>query len=200
MIVGEPKTKLELANQYLEFVVWKALKYSKEEYIKAICSEGKLPELLGVSYPTITALNKRIYPGITRCTRPITYILDYYNYKYCKSCDKCLLQANFDKNKSLPNNLHGYCKQCRSIDKKLNRGLYNSSSAKRHATKLKATPSWGQQGIKEFYTKCPKGYHVDHIIPLQGKTVCGLHVLNNLQYLPAQENLSKGNNYNDWDL
>lgn len=65
---------------------------------------------------------------------------------------------------------------------------------KRHAQKLKAIPKWADlKAIREFYKKCPEGYHVDHIVPLQGKTVSGFHVLENLQYLPAKENLSKGN-------
>jgi len=75
-----------------------------------------------------------------------------------------------------------------------NKDKYLEAWARRKAAKLKAIPSWANlEKIKEIYRERPKGYHVDHIIPLQGKNVCGLHVEYNLQYLPAKENLSKGN-------
>lgn len=47
--------------------------------------------------------------------------------------------------------------------------------------------------IKRIYLFRPLGHHVDHLIPLQGKNVCGLHIPANLRYIPAKENLSKGN-------
>lgn len=47
--------------------------------------------------------------------------------------------------------------------------------------------------VREFIASCPPDLHVDHIIPLNGPNVCGLHVISNLQYLPAPENLSKSN-------
>lgn len=85
-----------------------------------------------------------------------------------------------------------------------NRSKFNAKSAKRRASKLKATPNWLTKEefieIEELYEiaqafKLYTGqeYHVDHIVPLQGENVCGLHVPWNLQILEASENLSKHN-------
>lgn len=58
----------------------------------------------------------------------------------------------------------------------------------------RATPPWSDKVEVNFFDLgCPAGFHLDHILPLSGDTVCGLHVLENLQYLPAKENLSKSN-------
>jgi hypothetical protein len=72
-----------------------------------------------------------------------------------------------------------------------------AKTRKYQASKLRATPSWlTSEQIKEmqkFYINCPKGWHVDHIIPLQGKNVLGFHVPWNLQYLTASDNHRKSN-------
>jgi len=59
--------------------------------------------------------------------------------------------------------------------------------------------SWGQDGIYEFYEKCPVDMTVDHIIPLQGDLVSGLHVSWNLQYLTPSANSKKRNKINLMD-
>lgn len=79
-----------------------------------------------------------------------------------------------------------------------NKASVNAYNARRRANKASATPSWADLNkIKEVYKNCPIGYHVDHIIPLQGFLVSGLHTENNLQYLPIKENLTK---YNKFDI
>ena len=76
--------------------------------------------------------------------------------------------------------------------------------AKRRAAKIRATPTWLTKELnnqmeliyKEAFERSDLEnvkYHVDHIVPLQGGNVCGLHVPWNLQLLKADENWSKGN-------
>jgi hypothetical protein len=74
---------------------------------------------------------------------------------------------------------------------------YRSIQARQTGLKRKKrTPMWADvDAIKKFYREKPEGYHVDHVIPLNGKLVSGLHVLENLQYLPAKENNLKNNHY-----
>lgn len=51
----------------------------------------------------------------------------------------------------------------------------------------------GKLDIQKIYSECPKGWEVDHIIPLNGKTVCGLHVPWNLKAKPKYINRMKSN-------
>lgn len=77
-----------------------------------------------------------------------------------------------------------------------NKDKQNAKSNMEKAAKLQRIPPWANlEAIKQFYLNRPEGYHVDHIIPLRGKTVSGLHILENLQYLPAKENLAKSNKF-----
>lgn len=81
-----------------------------------------------------------------------------------------------------------------------NREKVRLKNANERAARLQRIPPWAnKEDIKEFYLNCPDGHHVDHIVPLRGKYVSGLHVIENLQYLPASENMSKGNKFKSFE-
>lgn len=84
-----------------------------------------------------------------------------------------------------------------------NRGKANAKNMRRYAAKLKRTPLWADlveidyvyhaaQVIKDVYGT---SWDVDHIIPLQGENVSGLHVQGNLQIMDPIQNRSKGNSF-----
>lgn len=78
-----------------------------------------------------------------------------------------------------------------------NRARHLAATIKRKAAKLQRTPKWltkeQLQQIIDFYINCPEGMTVDHIYPLQGRYVSGLHHPDNLQYLTPKENCVKFN-------
>ena len=78
----------------------------------------------------------------------------------------------------------------------------NASTAKRHAAKLLRTPKWLNpahwveiNAMYEYNEIMLGDWEVDHIVPLQGEFVSGLHVPWNLQVLSQSENGSKSNRY-----
>ena len=79
--------------------------------------------------------------------------------------------------------------------------FYNASRKK---TRLRATPKWLTKDHKTFMEiqyqmakllseRLGFEHHVDHIHPLQGENVCGLHVPWNMQVIPAADNIRKSN-------
>lgn len=84
-----------------------------------------------------------------------------------------------------------------------NRDLVRAKDARRRAAKLKSTPAWVDHGkINKVYHQCELitrttgvTHEVDHVIPLQGRLVCGLHVDYNLRVVTMKENRAKGNRH-----
>jgi len=131
---------------------------------------------------------------------------------YCKSCSK---QKNKEWKAKNTTQVYEYNKTWVNSNKDKisknyknwqinNRAKVNSYNSFRRAVELQATPSWLTES-QNLHIQCKYSlaqmlsretgiqYHVDHIVPLKGKTVCGLHVSWNLQVIPAVENLRKSN-------
>ena len=76
-------------------------------------------------------------------------------------------------------------------------------NANRRSARIERSVAWANKVlIAEFYEYAKlleslfkENFHVDHIIPLRGKCVSGLHVENNLQTLSKSDNLRKGNHF-----
>lgn len=158
----------------------------------------------------------------TKCNKS-KYLSDFFlrkdNNKYRSKCKECMIYENkiYRRNnpnitKAINNKWESENKEKIKITKRIyrsnNRPKMNSHAAKRHAAKLQRTPKWLTEEhfkeIESFYKKAKElenqdgiERHVDHIIPLQGETVSGLHVPWNLRVVTKEENLRKSNKLED---
>ena len=137
-------------------------------------------------------------------------------------CQCCKLEKPlefFSKNKNRSSGISHYCKQCISLrnqNKKVEHAKHYSKNADYYIIKAmfrkgsvkRATPPWisskQKSQIESLYSHAKdcrvvtgETYHVDHIVPLKGRNVCGLHVPWNLQILPAEVNVRKNNRYEE---
>ena len=75
-------------------------------------------------------------------------------------------------------------------------------AAKRRAAELRATAHWcdrktieGMYSLAQVFRRAGLDIHVDHVVPLQSKIVCGLHTEDNLRLMPRRDNQSKSNRH-----
>lgn len=87
-----------------------------------------------------------------------------------------------------------------------NVGKVRADTIKRRAAKMQRTPAWLTDDdlwlLEQAYELAALrtqvfgfSWHVDHVLPLQGRTVSGLHVPTNVQVIPWRDNVSKANKY-----
>lgn len=97
-------------------------------------------------------------------------------------------------------------KTTRAKWQRVNSSKCTAATAAREARKLQATPAWNSEFddlvFAEAYSLAKARekatgvkWHVDHIVPLRSKLVCGLHTPSNIQVIPATDNIKKGNRY-----
>ena len=136
------------------------------------------------------------------------------NGEKVKTCNRCKVDKPVEMFYKRKDSLDGYRKECKHCKKvsvmnyQKESALYKEYRCVYMGTRRKrfrqATPLWLTKSHMEYIERIYKAardlrwedeMHVDHIIPLNGKDVCGLHVPWNLQLLTKEENLRKGNKY-----
>lgn len=96
-----------------------------------------------------------------------------------------------------------YMYELRSTYRQNNMGRVINHANARRIKKLRATPKWYNadecrlvyEAAQLLTNNTGISHHVDHIIPIVSHLVCGLHCVDNLQILPASENLEKSNKF-----
>lgn len=154
---------------------------------------------------------KPLFPEKDKNTKWCNFLLSLIDYKKCNTCSECKPYSEFTISKNTWDGKSYICCTCKTIYRE---GFteYNSEYAKEHYIQHKAeyiaraiqyktkrtlaTPPWADLNeIRRIYKECPDGYHIDHVIPLQGDLVSGLHVETNLKPIPALDNLRKHNKF-----
>ena len=171
---------------------------SKDQLISILSNTTySLKESTGLSSASISKYLRILWPDRPKTPNKVDIWLLYkYGYKECKKCSKVYDITFFHKSKSRSDGLNAACKNCQLDSTSMTSA---NRQAKYKAALLQRIPSWINseelERISKFYANCPTGHHVDHIIPLQGNNVSGFHALNNLQYLTAEDNVTKRNTF-----
>ena len=187
----EPPNKVGIT---IEMLIDGALSGNIVEYVRGRtgCAKQTVTNSLKSAFPDRVSLRDRSL---------VSFLLGKWDLKHCSCCNTTKEIEEFYYNSSKSTGRSDLCKEC---NKQARRDSYTKDPSKEimaneiRKKRLKEfqVPKWADLNkIKEIYLKCPEGFHVDHIIPLNGEFVSGLHVENNLQYLTIAENLSKNNTY-----
>jgi hypothetical protein len=170
-----------------------ALAFRKNYYEKNIDRE----RLNGVIY------GKKYYAENAEKIKPKVKEYSYQKYHSDIENQRLVKREQAKKTRSDPIKLERINKGYRAKYRKNHKDLACAERALRRCREKQRTVSWANlEKIKQLYREARKlteetgvPHHVDHIIPLQGKLVSGLHVENNLRVIPAKENISKHNRF-----
>lgn len=181
---------------------------------KACSAHALFPE---IGQQTFNRMIKKAFPSVKLNGGNETwqyYLLTLIEHKLCGTCSTVKHFSDFSKDSSKSGlGIASCCKRCRVL---MNATQYKTETTKeahqrsyeKNYGKIRdrqnrykgerslRVPPWSQtELISEYYEKCPEGFQVDHLLPLKGELVSGLHVIENLQYLTKEDNLKKGNKF-----
>lgn len=124
----------------------------------------------------------------------------------CRKCDNIKRTEYYKKKKQENPELYRKLDaEKRRLHRLNNPAIERAAKAKRRALETSSVPTCLTQEdfddiqvyyvVREKMSNAEVIYHVDHIVPLNNESVCGLHVPWNLQILSASDNIQKGNKF-----
>lgn len=220
MFVLEDYKKYLVSHMKLQYFKNPNCKYTQEDFIESLIyfgPKGHGSRLGSRPGDQIKSLFPELSKNKPKSVSYNRYFLFVYGYKFCSVCESIRQLSKFSKDINSWDEYFSLCKECDS-----KRGLiykdthkdklkishekwYNENShiraayqAKRRAIKKQATPVWlnsehKKEMIAIYNIARKEKLHVDHIVPLNGKYVSGLHVPWNLQLLDKTLNIKKSN-------
>lgn len=178
-------------HYYQVYVHGKITNIQLKEYKEKCLINGCSGKHRSLGYCNAHYLQVRSYGKVTS--------LQIQNRNEGKSCLKCDKPS---RSKRLCSDHYSESTRVQSRERsaihyKENKARYKTNKERYKHRAKQATPLWLTKEhwaeLNRIYRECPKGMEVDHMVPLNGKEVSGLHVPWNLQYLTPEENRAKSN-------
>lgn len=147
------------------------------------------------------------------CLKSFTPKVAHPAYKYCSS----ICKDKYNKSKESYKEARRIYAKKKHLENPVRRKLWDkarylrnkevfleNNAKRRYKIRERSTPKWEEELSSFVFQEACRlrklrkqttgiEWHVDHIIPVSGKTVSGLHVWNNFAVIPKVENLRKGN-------
>lgn len=185
----------EILHKYNYNIPSNTKNITEDIIIDIICRDASLTKELGYSPGGLSNFLSRYFPDRPKQKCSIrSWLLSKEGLKICPYCELILPYNAFDNNRGKSDGKSSYCRSCNLLVH--GKDYYTAYTAKRKALLMsRAVLPEQLKDIRNFYKNCPINFHVDHIIPLKHPLVSGLHVLANLQYLDAIENIKKANKF-----
>lgn len=197
-------------EKHISWLPKRADSITKEQLLNALCQVEQHPaDYLGRNRVAFNTLLTKIFKlQKPKSVAYQSYFLHLSKLKQCNKCKEVKLIEEFFTDNARWDKLTYTCKKCNKEYNKNNIENVRQNKKRYKLSILVNTPTWLTESMKididllyqearNKSKKEQKQYDVDHIIPLKGVNVCGLHVPWNLQILEHIENIKKGNKYED---